>query len=131
MAESNELFTEVAKIRDELEEQASMIEALVRNAGPLREDILERLGRDHVLAEIYRLVDGSRSQGQIQHELETRGLRGTSQANVSRKLDVLAHDLDLILLVRQVASGKVYRRTRLGRVLKIDRAVDRGELPAE
>ncbi|MGD9694899.1 MAG: hypothetical protein AB7V42_04470 [Thermoleophilia bacterium] len=127
MAESNELFVEVAKIHDEVQDLRSLTEALVRDSGAKQETV-EALERDSALAAIYRLVNGQRSQGEIQRALAERGLSGVSPASVSRKLDVLAGELDLVVLVRQTASGKVYRRSSLGRVLKIDRAIDRGEI---
>jgi DNA-binding transcriptional ArsR family regulator len=126
MAESNELFTEVAKIHDEVQDLRALTEALVRDSRA-REAIIEAFERDPALAAIYRLVDGQRSQGEIQRALAEQGLSGVSQASVSRKLDTLAGDLDLVVLLRQISTGKVYRRSALGRVLKIDRAVDKGE----
>ena len=129
MPESTDLFAEVANIRDELEEQGAMLDALVRSSGrEAKELVLGEMRRDSGLGRILQLVDGNRSQGEIVLRLKEEGVKGTSPASVSRKLDRLAHELGLVILVRRVSSGNVYRKTRLDKVLGISRAVDRDEL---
>src|SRR5437773_3571867 len=128
MPESTDLFAEVANIRDELEEQGAMLDALVRSSGrEAKELVLGEMRRDSGLGRILQLVDGNRSQGEIVLRLKEEGVKGTSPASVSRKLDRLAHELGLVILVRRVSSGNVYRKTRLDKVLGISRAVDRDE----
>ena len=130
MAESNELFNEVAQMRDELEEQGAMIDALVHIGGDKRRDeILADLRKDEALREIYLLVDGKRTQGEIVADLEARGI--AKKSAVSVKFDRLVKDYNLIQLVRRQAGSKVYRRTRLGETLKIDRALEKQKAPSK
>ena len=54
MAESDELFNEVAQLRDEVEEQGAMIDALVHiNGSDLRTEILADMAKDDALREVY------------------------------------------------------------------------------
>jgi hypothetical protein len=122
MAESDELFNEVAQLRDEVEEQGAMIDALVHlSGGALREEILGDMARDAALREVYLLVDGKKTQGEIAADLATRGI--AQKSSVSLKFDKLAKDYSLIQHIRRAKTGKIYRRTRLGTTLKIDRAL--------
>jgi hypothetical protein len=124
MAESDELFNEVAQMRDELEEQGAMIDALVHIGGKeLRGQILSDMTKDNALREVYLLVDGKRTQGEIAVDLAARGI--AQKSAVSLKLEKLAKDYNLIQHVRRAKSGKIYKRTRLGTTLKIDRALEK------
>lgn len=124
MPESNELFNEVAQLRDEVEEQGAMIDALVHiGGGPRREEILAALEKDKTLREVYLQIDGRRTQGEIVADLEARNV--AKKSSVSDKFDLLANEYNLIQLVRRSGGSKVYRRTRLGKTLKIDRALER------
>jgi DNA-binding transcriptional ArsR family regulator len=126
MPESDELFVEIAAMRDELEEQGAMIDALVRASGPeLRSAILNEMDGDAVLREVFLLIDGSHSQSDIIEELSSRGMRGVSQANVSRKMDRLENELHLIIRTRRRSSGVVFKTTRLDRALGISRELKR------
>jgi hypothetical protein len=126
MTESNELFNEVAQIRDELEDQGAMIDALVHIGGAaLRTQILDDMEKDPALREIYLQVDGKRTQGEIVADLESRGL--AKKSAISLKFEKLALDYGLIQHVRRARAGKIYRRTRLGKTLKIDRALESGK----
>jgi DNA-binding transcriptional ArsR family regulator len=125
MAESEELFTEVASMRDELEEQGAMINALVRASGKdLRDRLLADFAGDPALKEIYLLIDGERSQGQIIKELASKALKGTSRSAVSRKMEDLFHH-GLISRVRQTKEGIVYKKSRLDVALGISREISR------
>jgi len=124
MPESLDLFHEVARLRDEVEEQGEMIDTLVRtNARGLRTEVLDEMKKDPTLAEVLLLVDGARSQGEILKVLQQRGGKGASSATVSRKLDYLHRDLRLIHFVKREKSGNVYRTGRLDQVLGITRAL--------
>lgn len=124
MPESDELFIEVAQMRDELEEQGAMIDALVHIGGDkLRSQILDDMSTDDALREVYLQVDGKRTQAEIVANLEKRGI--AKKSNVSLKFEKLALDYGLIQLVRRAKTGKIYRRTRLGKTLKIDRALSK------
>ena len=122
MAESDELFNEVAQMRDELEEQGAMIDALVHIGGDeMQRRILEDMATDEALREVYLLVDGRRTQGEIAADLDKRGI--AKKSSVSLKFEKLAEDYGLIQHVRRARAGKIYRRTRLGKTLKIDRTL--------
>lgn len=123
MAESDELFTEVAAVRDEIEEQGAMINALVRASSPeLRKTLLDAFDADPALREIYRLIDGQTSQGQIVAKLATKRLKGTSRSAVSNKVDDLVHE-GLIARVGRTRDGIVYKKSRLDAALGISRAL--------
>ncbi|MBA2740657.1 MAG: hypothetical protein H0U46_01435 [Actinobacteria bacterium] len=126
MAESDELFNEVAQLRDEVEEQGAMIGALVHIGGhELRNEILQDMDKDRALREVYLLVDGKRTQGEIAADLDTRGI--AKKSAVSLKFEKLAEDYGLIQHVRRAKAGKIYRRTRLAKTLKIDRRLDKAK----
>jgi hypothetical protein len=122
--ESLDLFAEVRLLRAEVEEQGSMLEALVRAQGAeVREAIVKELKADPALSGILRLVNGELSQGQIQQRLAGTGVPGASPAGVSRKMDRLK-ELHLVAPTRRTKEGVVYRRTSLDRVLGISKALD-------
>lgn len=121
MPESDEIFTEVAQLRDEVDEQGLMLDALVRASG-VDQRIIEALAKDKTATAILLAVDGQRSQTEIGAMLKAKGLPG-SPATVSQKIDMLANDLGLIALSHQNRSGKVYHRTRLDRALKVSRTL--------
>ena len=126
MPESIDLFNEIAKLRDEVEEQGEMIDTLVRASGKdLKELILSTFKADPVLTAVFLLVDGERSQGEILKALSDGKTKGASSATVSRKLDVLHNELNLIHFVKRSKAGNVYRKGRLDQVLGITRAVGR------
>jgi hypothetical protein len=130
MAESDELFNEVAQLRDEVEEQGAMIKSLVRQTGKERRDqILADMSKDAALRETYMMVDGKRTQGDIAADLDKRGI--AKKSSVSLKLEKLAGDHDLIQHVRRHKGGKVYRRTGLGATLGIDRELERARKVAK
>jgi hypothetical protein len=121
VAESDELFTEVAAMRDEIEEQGAMINALVRASSPeLRKSLLDAFEADQALQEIYKLINGERSQGQIVAALAGRNLKGSSRTAVSNKIDLLVHE-GLIARVGRTKDGIIYRKSRLDAALGISR----------
>lgn len=121
--ESKELFVELAKLRDEVDEQGLMLDALVRANGVGRE-LIEILRADEKAEAVLLAVDGKRSQQEIVGHLKSSGV-SISPATVSRKIDYLANDLGLIALSHHQASGKVYHRTRLDRALKVSRELEK------
>lgn len=128
MPESNEAYNEIARLRDEVEDINEMVQMLVRvNAAEEKKKLLGLMQKDRALAEVFLLVDGSRSQGEILKALQTRGIAGASSATVSRKLDDLLKEHHLIHFVRRVQSGKVYRRTQLAKVYDLDRALQKAK----
>lgn len=127
MGESLELFNEVAQIHDEVKDLSAMLDVLVRVNGPqMREAILDAMGKDDVLREVFLMVDGVRTQGEILAELQRMGM-SAGQATVSRKFELLAEEYGLVKYVDRTKAGKVYSRTRLVRALKIDRALGKAK----
>jgi hypothetical protein len=123
MPESDELFGEVGALRDEIEEQGAMLNALVRSSSPaLRQTLVDAFEADPGLREVFRLIDGKRSQAQIVAELKNSGIKGTSRSAVSRHLDELVFD-GLINRVGRTKDGIVYRKSRLDGALGISRAL--------
>lgn len=125
MAESDEIFSEVAAMRDELEEQGAMINALVRTSSKeRRDDLLKDFSKDVALREIFLLIDGSRAQQEIVEELARRKVKGASRSAVSTKLDKLRFE-GLISRTSRGRAGIVYRKTRLDDALGITRTLTR------
>jgi len=113
-------------MRYELEEVGEMVNALVRmNARELKPQLLAEMKQDPALADVFLLVDGATSQGEILKRLQGRGNKGASAASVSRKLDRLAKELHLIHFASRNKTGNVYRLTRLAEVLGLRRAIER------
>ena len=81
--------------------------------------------KDRALREVYPLVDGKRTQGEIAADLDTRGI--AKKSAVSLKFEKLAEDYGLIQHVRRAKAGKIYRRTRLAKTLKIDTRARQGK----
>ena len=123
MPETPDLFNEVALLRDQVEDMAKSVSALTRQTG-LREDVLAAMAKDPLLASIFLLVDGVRTQNQIVAALKANG-DGGSQATVSRKLDLLIEDHDLVRITTRAADGNRYVHTQLAKDLKIKRALDK------
>jgi len=121
--ESTELFNEIAIMRDEIDEQGAMLDALVRASG-IGDRIVEQLRKDDSATRILLAVDGVRSQREIVQHLSDTG-SSVSEATVSRKLSTLAKDYGLVALSHRNNAGNVYHRTRLERALHISRVLSR------
>jgi hypothetical protein len=125
--ESNELFAQIAQLRGEVEDIGVMTRSLLRTMGSEeRTKLLSDMRQDPSLGAIFRLVNGSRSQQEIVDELTLHGVKGASRASVSRKLEKLHHDLELIALVRRTKAGNVYRRTAKADALGLARSLEKG-----
>lgn len=111
MGESKEIFSEVASIRDELDEQGAVLDALVR-ASSAKQELLDHLRADPAASAVLLAVDGSRSQGAIASETKL------SEATVSRRLSRLA-EWGLVAISHKNGGNKVYHRTRLDRALRL------------
>lgn len=121
MPESSDLFAEVANLRDQVDDMSRTVSAIARKSG-VKEDILEAMTRDPLLAEVFLLVDGERTQADIVQELAGKG-RPATQPTVSRKLDVLMEDWDLVRKTSRSKAGTRYIRTSLAQDLRIARAL--------
>ena len=131
MPESVELFNEIASLRDQVDDMSRSVAALTRKSG-FKDDILEAMAADKMLADIFLLVDGKRSQVEILAELKAATKTG-SAASVSRKIDILVEDWDLIRPTGRSSKGISYVQTSLAKDLGIARALQRksASMPAK
>lgn len=126
MADSLELFSEIRQVRMRIEAIEHTQEVLIRaHAEAIEKEIWEHMGEDDVLAQVYLLVDGHRSQKDIVEVMQAQGASGASHASVSRRIERLSKELHLIELAEQTKAGKTYRRTALDRILSISRKLAR------
>jgi len=126
MGESRELFNEVAQLRDQVDDMNRSVSALTRQSG-LFEKILEAMGKDEILANIFLQVDGTRTQQGIISAMADAGLPAVSQATVSRKIELLVQDWDLVRPTNRSPTGIIYVHTSLARALKVKRALAKGQ----
>lgn len=124
MPETPELFNELANLRDQVDDMSRSVSALARKSG-MKEDILAAMNADGVMAQVFLLVDGRRTQKEIADALRQTGGAGASQPTVSRKLDVLTQDWDLIRPTQRTTAGIRYVHTSLAKDLRIARALER------
>ena len=123
MPESNELFNELANLRDQVDDMSRSVSAIARQSG-LKEQVLDVMRSDPLLASIFLLIDGVRTQKDIVQALKGSGVGG-SQATVSRKIDSLVEDWDLVRPTRRTAEGMRYVHTSLAKDLKIARSLEK------
>lgn len=128
MPESSELFSEIANLRDQVDDMSRTVSAIARKSG-FKDDILEAMADDRLLGQVFLLVDGLRTQGDIVDELQRQGNAAT-QSTVSRKLDSLVEDWDLVRKTKRDRLGIRYVHTSLARDLRIPRALEKGALNA-
>ena len=115
-------FSEIRQIRSRLDAIEHTQEVLVRAQG--REILAQALAAfdaDPMMTEVYLLVDGVRTQHEIAVALKDYGRPGNKEALVSRRLEKLYRDLDLIALVDQPGKGNIYRKAGVDRILGITR----------
>jgi hypothetical protein len=119
MAESDPTFKRLARMEKDLADLQVMTRSLLHAQGKeMREEIVNALKADNGLRLVYELVDGSRGQAEI-----VDGLKGkVAPATVNRKIELLENKYDLIVFVTQRnPGGKVYARSVIDKVLKIER----------
>ncbi|MFC6157188.1 hypothetical protein [Kribbella jiaozuonensis] len=129
MPETPDLFAEVANLRDQVDDMARSVSAIARKSG-VREDIMEAMDRDQTLARIFLLVDGRRTQGDIVRESAQSGPK-VSQASVSRKLESLVQDWDLVRPTSRGKDGIRYVHTSLAKDLRIARLLQKKLKPVK
>jgi hypothetical protein len=81
------------------------------NRAPILKALEELVGKKSPLGQIYLLLDGRRSQGEIAKELEKLGLPD-SEATVSRRIDI-AVEHGIAELVPGRGPGNVYRQDNI------------------
>lgn len=119
-------FGEIRQIRSRLDAIEHSQDVLVRaQAKEILAQALAAFLRDDLLARVYLLVDGNRTQQEIGAAMQEQGLPGDKAAIVSRELDVLNNALQLVVQVDQAGKGKVYRKTREDRLLGITRQLEK------
>jgi hypothetical protein len=123
MPESSELFSEIANLRDQVDDMSRTVSAIARKSG-FKDDILEAMGQDPLLAQVFLLVDGQRTQNDIVAALRERGQSAT-QPTISRKLDSLVEDWDLVRKTTRDRLGVRYVQTSLARNLRITRSLEK------
>jgi len=121
MPETPELFSEIANLRDQVDDMSRTVSAIARKSG-FKDDILEAMAADPVLARVFLAVDGRRTQSDVIAELARTG-QAVTQATVSRKLDSLIQDWDLVRKSTRDKSGTRYIRTSLASDLRIERSL--------
>lgn len=129
MTDNLEVFSEIRQIRDRLESIEQTQELLVRaDLHRILALIWQEMDNEPILAHVYLAVDGVRTQSVIADNLRAKGIPG-SEPTVSRRLDKL-RELGLVELIDQTKAGKVYRRTRVDRILGVARRLERRLLEA-
>lgn len=125
MADLLEIYAELRTIRSRIDSLEQGQQILIRaERERIEASLLPYFEADSALARIYLNVDGIRGQKEIAAALAAEGVRGTSEASVSRKLDTL-RDLDLVELVDRNKVGKVYRKTSLDRILRLSKKIEK------
>jgi hypothetical protein len=123
MSETNEALSEIKKLRSEVDQQGEMLDALVRYDPRVRDSILEEFAKDIVLATVYLLCDGSRTQQQIVENVKTLNINGTSAPMITRKIDKLRNTMRVITPVTQEGRSWIYTHSRLGRALNLTKSI--------
>ena len=125
MPETPELFAELANLRDQVDDMSRTVSAIARKSG-WKEDILVAMAKDPTLARVFLLVDGRRTQNDMVTEL-TRTGDHVSQVTVSRKLDSLIQDWDLVRKSSRGKDGTKYVWTSLATDLRIARTLEKAQ----
>lgn len=112
MAESDHLFAEVLRLRNEVAEIKHTTNAQVRFNNEIKDAVVEQLKGDQTLIDVFLAVDGVLSQKDI-----IESVKGT-KSGVSRKLIAL-RDLDLIEPIDKVGASVIYRRTNFAKVINL------------
>jgi hypothetical protein len=129
MAESLELFAEIAAMRNQLEDVSAVTGALLRaGSDSFVADTLAYLTNNEAARLIFLQSNGTVSQAEIVANLRERGVPGGSPRGVSERLVVLTHDYHLLSLDHRTGNRKVYRKTEVARVLQIERKLAKAGL---
>ena len=112
MAESDILFAEVAKLRQEVAEIKHTTTAQVRFDENLKAAVVSQLKGDVKLIQVFLAVDGVRSQKDI------IAFTDIAKSSVSRKLIILS-DLDLIEPIDKADSSIIYKATQFSKAINL------------
>lgn len=122
----DESARELRLIRDRLDVIEHTQEVLVRLQHQLFwDDLIPIFEKDPLLAQVFLLADGTRTQREIVAALKASNQsKGATEATVSRKLDKLRDDLHLVRVI-DAAKGHVYAQLPVVRILGLKRKVTR------
>ena len=121
MPESDVLSAAIGHIKYKVDSMDRTLEHLLLvNRNQIMTEVLDRFNSDPSLVKIYKTIDGIKTQKEIAANI------GISEATVSKRLRILL-DLDLIEMVRSTPEGKVYQYTKMERLFKISRELDKLE----
>lgn len=122
----DESARELRLIRDRLDVIEHTQEVLVRLQHQLFwDDLIPIFEKDPLLAQIFLLADGTRTQREIVATLKDGSqVKGATEATVSRKLDKLRDELHLLRVI-DTAKGHVHAQLPVVRILGLKRKVTR------
>lgn len=124
MAESDDLYLEVVALRAKVDDLSASTQSLLRLSGAeLKTELLEYLSSDAVAREVFLLCDGERSQSEILASIAARSFPGGSPAGISRRIDTLVHDKNLLVKSGRKGRSAVYRHTHMANTLQIVRGL--------
>jgi DNA-binding transcriptional ArsR family regulator len=125
LPESLDAYAELRAMRARLEGIEHRQEMLVRaHSDEILKTVWSFIDEDETLGEVFLLVDGKRTQQDIVAALKQKGI-SSSQPTVSRKLMKLNIELGLVEIGDRDASGTVYMKSDLDRILHLSGKVER------
>jgi hypothetical protein len=124
--ESEDLFAEVAALRAQVNDVSASTQALLRLSGKeLKSELLDYLRSDEVAHAIFDLCDGERSQSDIVAVLEPKAIRGGSAMGISRRIETMVHDKNLLIQAGRKGKSPIYKHTHAAITLQIARGLGR------
>lgn len=123
MPESSDALLEIKKLRSEVDQQGEMLDALVRYDPRVRDSILDEFKGDKVLATVYLLIDGAKTQQQIVESAKSLNIKGASASMITRKITLLRTQMRVITPVAKDGRSWIYAHNRLGRALRLTKNI--------
>jgi hypothetical protein len=123
MPESSDALLEIKKLRSEVDQQGEMLDALVRYDPRVRDSILDEFKGDKVLATVYLLIDGAKTQQQIVESAKSLNIKGASAPMITRKITLLRTQMRVITPVAKDGRSWIYAHNRLGRALSLTKNI--------
>lgn len=123
MPESSDALLEIKKLRSEVDQQGEMLDALVRYDPRVRDSILDEFKGDKVLATVYLLIDGAKTQQQIVESAKSLNIKGASPPMITRKITLLRTQMRVITPVAKDGRSWIYAHNRLGRALSLTKNI--------
>jgi hypothetical protein len=122
---TDDIHNQLLKIHSRLDGIEHTQEVLVRaDATRIWRQIEEAFDKEPVLADIYELVDGIRTQTQIVEALKAQGAAVNSPMTVSRSLKRLREELQIVIAIEGAGGqGTVHAKTGLHRILGMNRHI--------